>query len=253
VIAQTAPQSFVIAVWQFLIALIVGARVHICADEEVRDPILLARQIEREGVTILQIVPAMLRAVLERVPDEPALRALSGLRWLNSTGEALPPDLCRKWFRHFPGVPLINAYGATETSDDVARHVVTAPPHGLSNLPIGRPIANTRLYVLDSHLQPVPIGASGELYVGGVGGGRGYLNDPEQTRRAFLPDPFSKVRAARLYKTGDLARWCTDGTLEFLGRVDYQVKIRGCRINLKEIEHVLSDHPAVQSAAVQVR
>jgi amino acid adenylation domain-containing protein len=253
VIAQTAPQSFVIAVWQFLVPLIVGARVHICADEEVRDPVLLAQQIERAGVTVLQIVPAMLRAILERVPDEPALRALSGLRWLNSTGEALPPHLCREWFRHFPRVPLVNAYGSTECSDDVARHVVTAPPRALFNLPIGRPIANTRLYVLDSHLQPVPIGVSVELYVGGVGVGRGYLNDSEQTRRAFLPDSFSKARAARLYKTGDLARWCADGTLEFLGRVDYQVKIRGCRIDLKEIEHVLVGHPAVQSAAVLVQ
>jgi amino acid adenylation domain-containing protein len=253
VIAQTAPQSFVIAVWQFLTPLIAGARVHICADEEVRDPVLLARQIEREGVTVLQIVPAMLRAILERVPDVPALRALGGLRWLNSTGEALPPHLCREWFRHFPGVPLVNAYGATETSDDVARHVVTAPPRAFANLPIGRPIANTSLYVLDSALQPVPIGVAGELYVGGAGVGRGYLNDPEQTARAFLPDPFSQVRAARLYRTGDLARWCAEGTLEFLGRVDYQVKIRGYRIDLKEIERVLVDHPAVQSAAVLVR
>jgi amino acid adenylation domain-containing protein len=253
VIAQTAPQSFVIAVWQFLTPLIVGARVHICADEEVRDPVLLAQQIEREGVTVLQIVPAMMRAILDRVRDEPALHALSGLRWLNSTGEALPPHLCGEWFRHFPRVPLVNAYGATETSDDVARYVVTGPPRALSNLPIGRPIANIRLYVLDSHLRPVPIGVAGELYVGGVGVGRGYLNDREQTARAFLPDPFAKGRTARLYKTGDLARWGADGMLEFLGRVDDQVKMRGCRIDLKEIEHVLVDHPAVQSAAVLVQ
>src|SRR5262249_35708253 len=155
-----------IAVWQFLTPLIAGARVHIFSDEEVRDPVLLARQIERERVTVLQIVPAMLRAILERVPNEPVLRALGRLRGLNSTGEALAPQLCREWFRHFPDVPLVNAYGATETSDDVARHVVTAPPRALSNLPIGRPIANTKLYVLDSKLQPVPIGVAGELYVG---------------------------------------------------------------------------------------
>jgi len=253
VIAQTAPQSFVIAVWQFLAPLIVGARVHICTDEEARDPALLAQQIEREGVTVLHIVPAMLRAILERVPDVPALRVLSGLRWLNSTGEALPPHLCREWFRHFPRVPLVNTYGSTECCDDVARHVLTAPPRALSSVPIGHPIANIRLYVLDAHLQPVPIGVAGELYVGGVGVGRGYLNDPEQTARVFLPDPFSKSLAARLYKTGDLARWSADGTLEFLGRVDHQVKMRGCRIDLKEIEHVLLDHPAVQSAAVLVQ
>jgi amino acid adenylation domain-containing protein len=250
VIAQTAPQSFVSMVWQFLTPLIAGARVHICSDEEVRDPVLLGQQIEREGVTVLQIVPSMLRAILDRVPDEPALRALNGLRWLNSTGEALPPHLCGEWFRHFPSVPLVNAYGLSETCDDVARHVVPARPHARSNVPIGRPVANTRLYVLDSHLQPMPTGVAGELYVGGVGVGRGYLNDREQTARAFLPDPFSRARVARLYNTGDLARWRADGTLEFLGRADYQVKIRGCRIDLKEIEHVLVDHPAVQSAAV---
>jgi amino acid adenylation domain-containing protein len=253
VIAQTAPQSFVICVWQFLTALMVGGRVHIFSDEEARDPALLAQQIGREGVTVLQIVPALLRAILERVPNAPSFRALSRLRWLNSTGEALGPDLCRDWFRYFPDVPLINAYGSTECSDDVARHVVSVPPNSLSSLPIGRPIANTRLYVLDACLQPVPIGVAGELYVGGAGVGRGYLNEPEQTRRSFLPDPFSKRRADRLCKTGDVARWRADGTLEFLGRVDDQVKFRGCRIDLKEIEHVLVDHPDVQSAVVLLR
>ena len=212
VVAQTAPQSFVISVWQFLAALMVGARVHICADEEVRDPALLVQEIGREGVTVLQIVPALLRAILDRMPNESAFRALSRLRWLISTGEALAPDLCRDWFRHFPDVPLINAYGSAECSDDVATHRLTAPPASLATVPIGRAIANTRLYVLDAHLQPVPIGVAGELYVGGIGVGRGYLNDPEQTRRSFLRDPFSKRRGARLYRTGDLARWRADGT-----------------------------------------
>ena len=150
-------------------------------------------------------------------------------------------------------MPLINAYGATESSDDVATHRLTAPPTSIATVPIGRAIANTRLYVLDAHLQPVPIGVAGELYVGGIGVGRGYLNDPEQTRRSFLRDPFSKRRGARLYRTGDLARWRADGTLECLGRVDHQVKIRGCRIELEEIEHVLVEHPDVQSAVVLAR
>ena len=253
VIAQTAPQSFVISVWQFLTALMVGARVHICADEEVRDPALLVQEIAREGVTILQIVPALLSGILERTSKEPAFRALSRLRWLISTGEPLAPDLCRDWFRHFPDVPLINAYGSSECSDDVATHSLTAPPVSLVTVPIGRPIANTRLYVLDPHLQPVPIGVAGELCVGGIGVGRGYLNDPEQTRRSFLRDPFSSRRGARLYRTGDLARWRPDGTLECLGRIDHQVKIRGYRIELEEIEHVLMKHPDVQTAIVLAR
>src|SRR5262249_10636053 len=138
VVAQTAPQSFVISVWQFLTPLMVGARVHICTDEEVRDPALLVQAVAREGGAVLQIGPALLRRILARMPDEPTLRALSRLRWLISTGEALPPDLCRDWFRHFPGVPVLNAYGMSECSDDVATHRLSAP---LTPVPIGRAIA----------------------------------------------------------------------------------------------------------------
>jgi len=254
VVAQTAPQSFVISVWQFLAPLMVGARVHICADEEARDPALLMQEISREGITALEIVPALLREILQPSPNESAVRALSGLRSLISTGESLAPDLCRDWFRHFPGVPLINAYGATECSDDVATNRLTSPPTSIATVPIGRPIANTRLFVLDRHLQPVPIGIVGELYAGGISVGRGYLNDREQTRRSFFRDPFSKSRGARrLYRTGDLARWRSDGTLECFGRIDHQVKIRGCRIELEEIEHALMEHAGVQSAVAMAR
>jgi amino acid adenylation domain-containing protein len=253
VVAQTAPQSFVISVWQFLAALMVGARVHVCSDKEVRDPALLVQEIAHEGVTVLQIVPALLREILERTPKEPAFRALDRLRWLISTGEAAVPDLCRDWLRHFPNVPVMNAYGSSECSDDVATHRLVAPPASLSTVSIGRPIANMRLYVLDAHLQPVPIGVTGELCVGGIGVGRGYFNDPEQTRRKFLRNPFSKRQPGRLYRTGDLGRRCADGTLEYLGRRDDQVKVRGYRIELNEIEHALVEHPDVHAAAVLTR
>jgi amino acid adenylation domain-containing protein len=253
VVAQTSPQSFVISVWQFLAPLMVGARVHICADEETRDPALLMQAMTREGITILEIVPSLLREILQPCPSESAIRALTQLRSLISTGESLAPDLCRRWFQHFAGVPLINAYGATECSDDVATNRLTSPPNSIATVPIGRPIANTRLYVLDRHLQPVPIGIVGELYVGGISVGRGYLNDREQTRRSFLRDPFSGSGAARLYRTGDLARWRSDGSLECLGRIDHQVKIRGYRIELEEIEHVLMEHSGVQSAVAVAR
>ncbi|MDP9086071.1 MAG: amino acid adenylation domain-containing protein [Pseudomonadota bacterium] len=253
VVAQTSPQSFVISVWQFLSPLMVGARVHICTDEEARDPALLMQQISREGITVLEIVPALLREIIQPCPNGAAFRALSRLRALISTGETLAPDLCRDWFRHFPSVPLINAYGATECSDDVATHRLTAPPASTATVPIGRPIANTRLYVLDRHLQPAPIGIVGELHAGGISVGRGYLNDREQTRRSFFRDPFSNSRGARLYRTGDLARWRSDGTLECFGRIDHQVKIRGCRVELEEIEHALMDHPAVRSAVALAR
>ncbi|AMN39127.1 non-ribosomal peptide synthetase [Rhodoplanes sp. Z2-YC6860] len=252
VIAQTAPQTFDISVWQFLAGTMVGARVHVCANEVVRDPALLMREIDREGVTVLQIVPSLLRAILDRMPDEPTYRALSRLRSLTCIGEALTPDLCREWLRHFPGVPLINAYGPAECADTVSTYRVTAPAP-LTTVPIGRAIANTRLYVVDAHLQPMPIGVAGELCVGGDGVGRGYLNDPEQTKQRFLRDPFSRQPDARLYRTGDLARWRADGTLEFLGRVDHQVKIRGYRIELEEIERVLEQLPAINAAVVLAR
>jgi amino acid adenylation domain-containing protein len=253
VVAQTSPQSFVISIWQFLAPLMVGARVHICADEETRDPALLMQAISREGITILEIVPSLLREILQPCPSKSALRALTRLRSLISTGESLAPDLCRLWFRYFTGVPLINAYGATECSDDVATNRLTAPPSSSAAMPIGRPIANARLYVLDRYLQPVPIGIVGELHVGGISVGRGYLNDREQTRRSFLRDPFSKSRAARLYRTGDLARWRSDGMLECFGRIDHQVKIRGCRIEIEEIEHVMMEYSGVQSAVIVAR
>jgi amino acid adenylation domain-containing protein len=254
VIAQTAPQSFDISVWQSLAALIVGARVHIFADEEVRDPHQLAQVVGREGVTVLQVVPTLLRAILEQIPDESISCALTRLRWLICIGEALPADLGRSWLQHFAEVPLINAYGPAECADTVATYRAPARlPASLAGVPIGRPIANTRLYVLDAHLQPVPIGVSGELCVGGAGVGRGYLHDPEQTRRSFLRNPFHDGRTARLYKTGDLARWRADGTLEFIGRVDHQVKVRGYRIELQEIEQILLKHPDVEAAVVLAR
>jgi len=137
VIAQTAPQSFVISVWQFLAGPMVGARVHICSQEIMRDPILLAREIERAGITVLEIVPSLLRAILERADEAPILRAFSRLRLLISTGEPLAVDLCRAWFSHYPDVPLINAYGASECSDDVSLHRLTKAPAATSVVPVG--------------------------------------------------------------------------------------------------------------------
>lgn len=253
VIAQTAPQSFVISVWQFLAGLAVGARVHICANAVVQDPLLLAQEIHRERVTVLQIVPSLLRIILERANEQTIFRAFSGLRLLISTGEPLPADLCRAWFRHFADVTLVNTYGASESSDDVSLYRLSAAAPPTSIVPVGRPMPNSQLYVLDAHLQPLPIGVVGELCIGGAGVGRGYINDPEQTNARFLRDPFSSRPDARLYRTGDLARWRADGTLECLGRADQQVKIRGYRIELEEIEHVLLDHPAVQAAIVEPR
>lgn len=254
VIAQTAPQSFVISVWQFLAGPMVGARVHICRNATVQDPILLAREIEREHITVLEIVPSLLRVILDRMDETQVRRAFAKLRLLISTGEPLPVDLCRAWFARCPKVPLINAYGASECSDDVSLHRLTkAPAIATGNVPVGAPLPNTQLYVLDANLQPQPIGVTGELCIGGAGIGRGYVNDPAQSRQRFLPDPFSRQAGSRLYRTGDLARRRTDGTIECLGRADHQVKVRGYRIELKEIENALADHPDVRTGIVEPR
>ena len=190
---------------------------------------------------MVEIVPSVFASAF---PDAAEARAstpaLARLRWLIVTGEAAPPALCRRWLHAYPHTALMNGYGPTECSDDVTHHVITEPPAAdATQVPIGRPIANMRIYVLDQALTPTPIGVPGELCVGGIGVGRGYLGDPVRTAEAFVADPFADRPGARLYRTGDLARWRADGTLEFLGRLDSQVKIRGLRIELGEIEAVL--------------
>jgi amino acid adenylation domain-containing protein len=252
IVAQNARQSFDISVWQLLVALLAGGCTRIYDDETARDPELLLRRVDEEGVTILEVVPSLLGALLQGLGDQLShLPRLATLRWLLLTGEALPPQLCREWFVYYPRIPLLNAYGPTECSDDVSHEPISEPPADhVVHMPIGRPVVNTQLYVLDDHLQPVPIGVPGELYVGGVGVGRGYRNAPELTQAVFLTDPF---RGGRFYRTGDLARYLPDGRIEYLGRIDHQVKIRGFRIELGEIEVALSQHRAVRQSVVVAR
>ena len=254
-VAQTASQCFDISVWQMLAALLVGGRVQILPDEIAHVPQRLLNQVEEQGITILETVPSLLQATLEEAQLKKANQPLlTTLRWLMPTGEALPPALCRSWLQMYPDIPLINAYGPTECSDDVTHYRVTQPPNAnLIAMPIGKPIINTQLYVLDKHLEIVPVGVYGELYVGGRGVGRGYLHDGGRTAEIFVPNPFSHEPGARLYKTGDVVRYLPDGTIEYHGRVDYQVKVRGYRIELGEIEAVLRQHPAVTEAVVVVR
>lgn len=254
-IAQTASQCFDISVWQMLAALLVRGHVHILPDEIAHDPTSLLEHIDQQSISILETVPSLLRAMLEVCEAEGANKpSLKKLRWLIPTGEALPADLCSRWLHLYPHIPLLNAYGPTECSDDVTHHPIFKPPaQEVSSMPIGRALANTQLYVLNPLLIPAPVGVIGELYVGGIGVGRGYLHDAQRTAEAFLPDPFSTDPGARLYKTGDLARYRPDGTLEFLGRIDHQVKIRGNRIELGEIETVCKQQQAVRDAVVVAR
>ncbi len=250
-VAQTASQSFDISIWQFLAALLIGGQVEIFPDEVAYQPARLFARTTEARVTVLETVPALLRSAL----DEQVIQAreLSALRWLLVTGEALPPESCRRWLTVCPNIPLLNAYGPTECSDDVAHYKLAVPPAAdVLRMPVGRPVANTQLYVLDRGLRPVPVGVAGELCVGGIGVGRGYLRQPALTAEKFVPDPFAATTGARLYRTGDRARYLPDGNIEFLGRLDQQVKVRGFRIELGEIEALLCAHEAVRDALVLV-
>lgn len=254
VIAQTASPCFDISVWQLLTALLFGGVVEIVPDEIASDPPRLLDHLERRGIAIVEVVPAVLQGMLDAAGEHEAPPSLRRLRWILPTGEALPIALARAWLTRYPAVPLMNAYGPAECSDDVALHPLTTPPTSHeAHVSIGRPVDHLRLYVLDHLLAPLPIGVCGELYVGGLGVGRGYLGEPRRTAEAFLPDPFSREPGKRLYRTGDLGRYRADGLIEFVGRRDHQVKVRGFRIELGEIEARLVEHADVQEAAVLAR
>ncbi|WP_122959338.1 non-ribosomal peptide synthetase, partial [Burkholderia pseudomallei] len=246
-VLQKTPFSFDVSVWEFFWPLMSGARLVIAKPEGHKDPAYLSELIDRERVTTLHFVPSMLQAFLE---DEGAARGCGSVKRVMCSGEALPPSLVKRFYRCLPDARLHNLYGPTEAAVDVTAWACDAEEGGAS-VPIGRPIANTRIYVLDGYGQPVPRGVAGELYIGGVQVARGYLNRPELTRERFVDDPF--VAGGRLYKTGDLARWRTDGSLEYLGRNDFQVKIRGFRIELGEIEAQLAKVAGVRETVVLAR
>ncbi len=255
VIAQTASQCFDVSVWQFLAPLLCGGQVCIVPDDIAHDPIRLLQHVEATGVTVLETVPAMLQSMLEMAADMAAREPkLARLRMVLPTGEALPASLCRRWLARYPSIPLVNAYGPAECADDVALHRISrSPDETVASIPIGRPVPNLELYVLSSFLNPLPVRVMGELCVAGVGVGRGYLSNPTKTAEVFVPHPYSKEPGARLYRTGDMAHFLPNGVIQFLGRMDHQVKVRGVRIELGEIESQLLQHPGVDEAAVVTR
>lgn len=258
IVAQTASHCFDISVWQLLSAWLVGGQVHIYPEQVAIDPEALLRHVEADRVSVIEAVPSLLRAMLDLLDlaSSEQRPSLSGLRWMVPTGESLGADLAQRWLHYYPRIPLLNAYGPTECSDDVTHYIVDEPlePEALGRaIPIGRALPNLRLYVLDTCQRPQPVGIWGEIYVGGVGVGRGYLADPTRTAQNFVPDPWGGCAGGRLYRTGDLGRYRSDGAIEFLGRVDHQVKLRGYRIELGEIEQVLRSHTSVREGVVLVR
>ncbi|HWN71094.1 MAG TPA: amino acid adenylation domain-containing protein, partial [Haliangium sp.] len=238
--------GFDVSVWELLWPFMVGARLVLARPGGQRDSAYLVRLIRKTGVTIIHFVPSMLGVFL----TEPELEACTTLRAVFCSGEALTPEHVARLLGRLD-VELHNLYGPTEASIEVSHWA--CDPGDVVSVPIGRPIAGVFLRVLDRRMQPVPVGVGGELYIGGIAVTRGYHGRPDLTAERFVPDPCSEVPGARLYRTGDAARWRNDGALEYLGRTDHQVKIRGIRIELGEVEAVLGSHPAVSAAAAAVR
>ena len=245
-VMQKTPYSFDVSVWEFFWPIMVGATIVVARPEGHRDGAYLLETIRRENVTVMHFVPSMLRTFL----DQDGLEACAGLERVICSGEALALDVVERFFELLPATRLTNLYGPTEAAVDVtAWECRPKDPRGI--VPIGKPIANTRIHVLDAGMKPVPIGSPGELYIAGVQVGMGYVSRPDLTAERFPPDPFAP--GARLYKTGDIARWRADGCIEHLGRADFQVKVRGFRIELGEIETALTANAAITHAVVLAR
>lgn len=247
VVLQKTPYSFDVSVWELFWPLIAGAQLLLARPDGHRDPEYLLKLIVNQGVTTIHFVPSMLSVFLETVE----LSKHRNLRQVFCSGETLTADLQRNFFAACDA-KLYNLYGPTEAAVDVT-HWTCRQDDSRNFVPIGRPIANIQIHILDKKLQHVPIGVPGELHIGGIGVARGYLNRAELTTQRFIDDPFSKQPSAHLYKTGDLGRFLATGEIEYLGRIDQQVKIRGFRIELGEIEFTLSSHPAVREVAVIAR
>ncbi|QDG60168.1 non-ribosomal peptide synthetase [Pseudomonas sp. NIBRBAC000502773] len=243
-VLQKTPFSFDVSVWEFFWPLMTGARLVVAAPGEHREPARLIETIGEHGITTLHFVPSMLQAFIH----EPDVQRCASLKRIVCSGEALPLDAQLQVFAKLPQAGLFNLYGPTEAAIDVTHW--TCIDEGRDAVPIGRPIANLGTYVLDAQLNPVPAGVAGELYLGGTGLARSYHRRPALTAERFVPSPFGD--GARLYRTGDRVRQRDDGVIEYLGRLDHQVKLRGLRIELGEIETRLMQHPAVREAVVLV-
>ncbi|TFI53961.1 amino acid adenylation domain-containing protein [Mastigocladus laminosus UU774] len=247
-VLQKTPFSFDVSVWEFFWTLITGARLVVAQPEGHKDTNYLVNLIAQQQITTLHFVPSMLQVFIEAE----GLEKCQSLVRIIASGEALPAQLQQRFFNKLDA-QLHNLYGPTEAAVDVT--FWQCEKDGVTHqntVPIGQPIANIQIYLLDQYLNPVPVGITGEVYIGGVGVGRGYLNRPELTAEKFIPNPFSQ-QTERLYKTGDKARYLANGEIEYIGRIDNQIKLRGFRIELGEIEAIISQYQAVRETVVVVR
>lgn len=247
-VLQKTPFSFDVSVWEFFDTLMTGAQLVVARPEGHKDPLYLKELIETTGVTALHFVPSMLQPFL----GQHRSGNCGSVNHVFCSGEELSSSLRSRYFECFPHSQLSNLYGPTEAAVEVTSWECS-PLEDEPRVPIGRPISNVRMYILDRWGHPVHIGIAGEILIGGVAVGRGYLNRPDLTAERFVADPLAPEGGARMYKTGDLGRWRSDGGIEYLGRSDYQVKIRGFRIELGEVETMVATHPHVREAVVVMR
>jgi amino acid adenylation domain-containing protein len=259
---QSAPSSTDISVWQFLAPLLIGGKTVIVDVETVAIPDKLFKALKSEKITVVELVPALFGGLLEYTSELATHeRELPDLKWMMVVGEPVSLSWVNKWLQIYPEIKIVNAYGPTEAADDITQFIVNQPfAENQRTVPIGKPLANLNIYVLDEQMQLLPIAAPGEICVSGIGVGAGYWKNEEKTNLSFVPNVFPDTRKKLppnrqdlIYKTGDLGRWLADGNLEFLGRIDHQVKIRGFRVELGEIETFLNQHPNVRENVVIVQ
>jgi amino acid adenylation domain-containing protein len=248
VCCQKTNLGFVDSIWEIFGALLAGIPSVILSPETVLDPEELLESLARHGVTRMVLVPSLLRALLDHAPD--LGQRVPKLKLWSCSGEVLSADLARRFRQACPDAKLLNIYGSSEVAADVTWHEVGE--EDTATVPIGKPISNSQVYLLDRQMNPVPVGVRGQIYVGGDGLAAGYWNRPELTAERFVANPIAPEQSARLYRTGDLGRWRANGEIEYLGRVDSEVKLRGMRIELGEIEAVLMTHALVGEAAVEM-
>jgi amino acid adenylation domain-containing protein len=249
-IVQNAPQVFDISIWQLFTALLCGGTIVVYDQRKVMDVPAFLEALNRDGITILEVVPSYLSAILSLDEEGFELALPSSLNYVVVTGETLRPSLVKLWFEKFPQIKLVNAYGPTEASDDITHFMMDSDP-SRTPVPVGKTIQNMKIYILDEALNPCPLGVEGMIYVSGLGVGKGYLFDTDLTRASFMTDTFSN-RDVRMYCTGDVGRYLPDGNIEFLGRKDWQVKLNGYRIELGEVENAVLSLSEVRTTTVQV-
>ncbi len=259
---QSAPTSSDISVWQFLAPILIGGKTVIINAETVCNPEQLFQLIQQAKITLVELVPGVLRGLLDYLRGlSTEARTLPCLQWMMITGESVSVDLVNSWLQLYPAIPVVNAYGPSEAADDITQEIIRQPlPANQRSVPIGQPLGNLNVYILNRKMQLLPIGVPGEICVSGYGVGMGYWQNEAKTQASFVPNPFPQnakplpgIKADLLYKTGDLGRWLTNGSIEYLGRIDHQVKIRGFRIELAEIETILRQHPGIRESVVTVR